>query len=159
MSKGKSFLFSGTNGSIIQYLETHLSKPSDEPTAVVWDHITATQDTYGGTLIPKSFEVDVPQSSVTPNGKMWTHGNATEHIFEAIVSIKDIPLLKDSNPNLYTQFILYDYYRSLCKAVAKGISFKRIITIGNWEFAFAPARKGQKYPVVKHALFTGLEMR
>lgn len=157
MSKSSSGLFHGTAGSDYQKSETLLSYPPDETTAVVWNHIDATQDSYGGTIIPKSFVVDVPTSAATPTGKMWTHGNATEHMYEAMVSIKDNPRLKGSNPNLYSQFVLYDYYKSLGKAVSKGISYNHTIKVGNWEFVFAPARKGQKYPVVKNALFTGLK--
>ena len=153
MSKGFSSLFKGTKGN----LEIPLLYIQDEPTAVVWNHIKATQESYSGTLIPKSFEIDVPRSSITPAGKMWTHGNATEHMYEAMISIKNNPRLKGSNPNLYSQFVLYDYYKSLRIAVSKGINFKTAVSIGNWEFAFALARNGQKYPVVKHALFKGIE--
>ncbi len=128
----------------------------EETTASVWYHITSTQETYSGTQIPKSFEVDVPKTSATPFGKMWTHGNATEHMHQAMISIKDSPRLKGSNPNLYSQFILYDYYKSLGKVVSKGVKYNSTVTEGHWEFAFAPARKGQKYPVVKHALFRGI---
>lgn len=157
MSKGGSGLFNGTKGNGIQNIERLFPNPADESTAVVWEHIKATQETYSGTVIPKSFEVDVPKSSKTPAGKMWTHGNATEHMYEAMISIKESPRLKGSNPNLYSQFILYDYYKSLGRAIKKGINFKTTVRIGNWEFAFAQARNGQNYPVVKHALFTGLE--
>ncbi len=157
MSKGKSGLFRGTAGSELEYLDKLFPHPADENTAVVWDHINATQDTYKGTVIPKSFEIDVPRTAMTPEGKMWTHGNATEHMYEAMVSVKDDPRFKGSNPDLYSQFILYDYYKSLGKAVSKGADYKKTMTVGQWEFAFAPARNGQKYPVVKHALFTGLE--
>ncbi|GEM_PF-2725854 len=157
MSKSDSGLFSGTTGGELQYLNKLFSYTAYETTAIVWNHIKATQGTYRGTVIPKSFEVDVPHTTMTPAGKMWTHGNATEHMYEAMVSIKDDPRIKGSNPNLYSQFILYDYYRALGKAVSKGVNYKNIITVGNWEFAFSPARNGQKYPVVKHALFTGLK--
>lgn len=157
MSKSSSGLFRGTVGSGAPHLEERLPYPIDKPTAEVWDHIEATQDTYRGTVIPKSFVVDVPRSIVTPEGKMWTHGNATEHMYEAMVSIKENPRLKGSNPNLYSQFVLYDYYKSLNRAIRKGISFKKTMKVGNWEFAFAPARNDQKFPVVKHALFVGLK--
>ena len=157
MSKGGSGLYSGTAGDELQNLVKLFPHSAGETTAVVWDHIKATQDTYSGTVIPKSFEVDVPKTVRTPSGKMWTHGNATEHMYEALASIKETPRLKVSNPNLYSQFILYDYYKSLGEAVSKGISYNKTVEVGNWKFAFAPARNGQKYPVVKHALFKGLE--
>ena len=161
MSKGNSGLFSGTSGAqadFIQKLERVLSISDDENTAVVWNHIKATQENYGGTVIPRSFEVDVPTTKATPEGKLWTHGNATEHMYEAVTSIKkQAPSIINSNPNLYSQFILYDYYKSLGKAVSKGTKYGSTVTVGNWEFIIVRPREGQKYPVVKHALFTGLE--
>lgn len=137
MSKALCGLFHGTKGSVIYTLQTKFSLGPNESTADVWEHLTATQPDYGGTRIPRSFEIDVPVTPATPDGKMWTHGNATEHMFEAVVSIKDDPLLKGSNPDLYTQFLLYDYYKSLGKAVSGGINFKNIIHAGRWEFAFS----------------------
>ena len=161
MSKGNSGLFTGTIGSqadFIQSLERLLSISDDEGTAVVWDHINAIQKYYEGTVIPRYFELDVPKTKVTPEGKVWTHGNATEHIYEAVTSIRrHAPSIVNSNPNLYSQFILYDYYKSLGKAVRKGFDYGSIATVGNWEFIIVKPRNGQKYPVVKHALFTGLE--
>ncbi len=153
MCKTDSGLFGGTKGA----KALSLSKKPDESTAVVWKHIKPTADSYPNSKIPRSFEVDVPKTSSTPAGKMWTHGNATEHMYEALISLKEIPMLKISNPNLYTQFILYDYYKSLGLAVSKGIKYSGTITIGSWEFAFAKPRVGAKYPVVKHALFKGLQ--
>jgi len=161
MSKGNSGLFSGTSGSqasFIHRLERVLAIPKNESTATVWNHVKATQENYSGTVIPKSFEVDVPITSATPDGKLWTHGNATEHMYEAVTSIKkQAPSIINSNPNLYSQFILYDYYKSLGKAVDKGTKHGSTVTVGNWEFIIVKPREGQKYPVVKHALFTGLE--
>ncbi len=101
--------------------------------------------------------MDVPITKDTPSGKLWTHGNSTEHMYEAISSAKNNPMLKNSNPNLYTQFILYDYYKSVGKAVKNGVNYDKTITSGNWEFIFAKPRKGYYYPVVKHAKFIGLQ--
>ena len=63
-------------------------------TSIVWFYIKSTQDVYAGTDLPRSFNIDVP------NGQMWTHGNATKHMHEAILSLKEDPKLKDSNPKL-----------------------------------------------------------
>ena len=161
MSKGASGLYTGTIGGERQFLrklERLFSKlDSDEPTAVVWSHLNATAENYGGTVIPRSFEIDVPITSTTPNGRMWTHGNATEHMYEAVSTIKaQAPRIINSNPNLYSQFILYDYYKSLGKALKKGLPYGKRTTIGNWEFIIAQPRNGGRFPVVKHALFTGL---
>ena len=155
MSKSGSGLFSGTSGN--EYKDEKFAYSNNEPTAVVWEKIAPTAQNYPGTEIPRSFIVDVPSTKHNPEGKLWTHGNATEHMHEALTSIKDNPRLKVSNPNLYSQFILYDYYKAL-NAVCRGeINYNRTYRIGNWEFAFSEARSGQKYPVVKHALFTGFK--
>ena len=48
MSKGSSGLFLGTKGDIAvleKKLENLFSSADNESTAVVWDHISATQDT------------------------------------------------------------------------------------------------------------------
>lgn len=120
-------------------------------TSVVWSHITATQNDYPGTELPKSFNIDTPQ------GKIWTHGNATEHMYEAISSLKkSAPTMVNSNPKLYTQFILYDYWKSLGKAVKSGIEYNKKITVGRWEFILSKPRKAGDNPVVKHAQFKGL---
>lgn len=67
---------------------------------------------------------------------MWTHGNATKHMHEAILSLKDDPKLKDTNPKLYTQFILFDYWKSLGLTVKNGIRYDKKLTTGSWEFIF-----------------------
>ena len=79
-------------------------------------------------------------------------------MYEAVSSIKKNALkIINSNPNLYSQFILYDYYKSVGKVLEKGVKYGQITKVGNWEFIIVQARPGQKYPVVKHALFVGLE--
>lgn len=154
MSKGISGYFKNTLGAI-EMQHFHLAPP--ETTAIVWRHIKPTNEEYLGTILPKSFVIDVPKTNETPAGKMWTHGNATEHMYEAISSTKDNPLIKSSNPNLYTQFILYDYYKTIGTVVRSSISYEKKITYGHWEFVFARARSADKYPVVKHAKFIGLK--
>ncbi len=120
-------------------------------TSEVWNHITSTADNYSGTVIPKSFEIN------TPAGEMWTHGNATEHMYEAVTSIKNnAPNIVNSNPNMYSQFILFDYWKSLSNAVASGIVYNKLIHSGSWDFVFSKPRNNEKYPVIKHALFTGI---
>ncbi|MCR5663199.1 MAG: filamentous hemagglutinin [bacterium] len=139
MSKGLSGLFPGTLGTFVQDIWN---------TSIVWQHIYITQKNYSGTTLPRSFNIDTPQ------GKMWTHGNATKHMHQAILSFKDDPRLKFSNPKLYTQFILFDYWKSLSAAVNDGIKYDKMIYSGNWEFLFSKPRKKGDNPVVKHAQFT-----
>ena len=129
----------------------------NETTATVWRHIKATAENYLGTSLPKSFSMDVPITKDNPSGKMWSHGNATEHMYEAISSSNEYPNIKSSNPDLYTQFILYDYYISVSNAVKNGVNYEKKVTSGNWEFVFSSPREKQKYPVIKHAKFKGLK--
>ena len=137
----------------VAILELLSNEFSYEPnsTAVVWNRINSTAENYGGTVIPKSFTIN------TTSGEMWTHGNATEHMYEALIAIKTkAPRIINSNPNLYSQFILYDYWKSLNNTVKNGIRYERLITEGRWEFKFSRPRSGAKYPVIKHAKFLGL---
>lgn len=46
-------------------------------TGTVWDSIKSTQPNYLGSVIPKSFEMTLPNGQ-----KVCVHGNATEHIAE-----------------------------------------------------------------------------
>lgn len=139
MSKALSGHFDGTSGH------------QNWNTSEVWTNITPTQANYPGTDVPRSFNI------TTFQGEMWTHGNATKHIHEAIMSLKDDPKLKDSNPKLYTQFIIYDYWKSLEIAVSEGINYDTKVTAGSWEFIFSKPRKSDLNPVIKHARFTGLK--
>lgn len=156
MSKGISGLFKGTSGFISNLIKQLEYSIPEESTAIVWDRLFATQECYVGTIIPRSFKIIVPTSSMAPDGILWTHGNATKHIYEAFSSVKRRPMILSTNPSLYAQFILYDYYKSLSRAVQAGGHFGDLIQVGNWEFIIARARPGRQYPVVKHALFKGL---
>lgn len=138
MSKPTSNLFSSTSGA------------KSWNTSIVWPHIQPTQDNYGGTDLPRSFNIDTPQ------GSLWTHNNATKHMHEAILSLKDNPKLKDTNPKLYTQFIMYEYWRALGAAVKDGIEYEKTINFGKWEFIFSKPRSQGNNPVVKHARFVGI---
>jgi hypothetical protein len=138
MSKSISGHFHGTVGS------------DNWNTSIVWDNIIETQGNYGGTDLPKSFVV------TTPQGFMWTHNNATKHMHEAILSLKDDPKMKNTNPKLYTQFILYEYRCALRQAVKKEIKYEKKVYSGNWEFIFSRPRTPGHDPVIKHAKFTGL---
>ena len=149
MSKYLSGHFVGSAGYSQALLAATLELPPDESTASVWRYIQATQPDYPGTVIPRSLTVD------TPNGTFWTHGNATKHIYEALISIKDSPILKNTNPALFAQFILYDYRKALPAATSGTIRLGTRIRAGYWEFILGK-RNGDEYPVVKHALFNGL---
>ena len=119
-------------------------------TGTVWDNIIATQNNYPNTNIPKSFEVEV-------NGqKVWVHGNATEHMYEDVYArIMAGEGTAYTNPNLYTQELMSDFYGSLEQATVSGIKYGELISAGNWEFIFAPPRQEGLLPVIKHAQFNG----
>ena len=59
--------------------------------------------------------------------------------------------LKNSNPKLYTQFILFDYWKSLSSAVKSEITYEKKIYSGKWDFIFSKPRAGGDNPVIKHA--------
>lgn len=150
MSKSLSGLFSGTEGYALETFARETGIRPIRSTAEVWNHITATDRNYIGTPIPKSFVLD------TPNGNFWAHPNGTKHMEEALNSIKEYPMLKNTNPSLYAQFILYDFREAVIAATANGAPKpKTKCTVGNWEFFF-DKRASDKYPVIYHAKFLGL---
>lgn len=146
-AKFNSTHFTGTNGSTEELMNGLFGSP-DEPTATVWGHIEPTQPNYEGTQIPRSFIV------ATPSEKFWTHGNATKHMNEFVATLKDEPRIAQSNPSLLSQFVLYDYRKSLIGATKNGTRFNRIVKSGHWEFRFSRS-KGDKHTVIVHALFKG----
>lgn len=140
MSKVSSGLFNSTSNKTSSLFNT----------SIVWHHLKQTQENYTTLELPKSFEMDIQ------GGKMWVHGNATEHMFQEISkNWNGKNPMKIANPKLYTQFVLYDFYQSLNSATAKGIKYDKIVTVGNWELIFSRPRTSGKLPVVKHAQFLG----
>ena len=135
-------------GELGKYVDDAVERGSASGT--VWDNINATQDCYPNTNIPKSFEVEV-------NGqKMWVHGNATEHMYDEVYAkIIAGEGTAYTNPNLYTQRLMSDFYSSLEQATSSGIKYGELISSGNWEFIFAPPRQEGLLPVIKHAQFNG----
>ena len=141
----------GTDGgAVLNDADVGSAVEGGSKTATVWDNIKATQDVYPNTNIPKSFEVDV-------NGqKMWVHGNATEHIYEDVYKgMASGNGTAFTNPNLYTQELMNDFYGSLEQATKSGITYGEKINSGNWEFIFAKPRQDGQLPVIKHSMFNG----
>ena len=119
-------------------------------TGTVWDNIKATQDVYPSTNIPRSFEVH------TNGQKIWVHGNATEHIYEDVYKgITSGNGTAFTNPNLYTQELMTDFYGALEQATKSEITYGEKINSGNWEFIFAKSRQEGNLPVIKHSKFNG----
>lgn len=147
MSKGGSGLFTGTSGQKVMTKKRH--QLIDENTADVWNHITVTQPSDISLPVPKSFILS------TKAGKYWVNPNGTKHIIDELTSSKTHHPLKQANPNLYGQFLLFDYYKSVNRIPSHKIIYGEKIVSGKWEFIFAEARNGGKYPVIKHAQFNG----
>ncbi len=146
------------NETKVKDIENNLNTLEEPIKEIIWDNIIATQPNYPNTNIPRSFEVAVNEQ------RMWVHGNATEHIYEDVISkmsIKNKTTYVNgsgtayTNPNLYTQELISDFYGSLEKATIGNIKYEEIIIQGNWEFIFSKPRKKGQLPVVKHAQFNG----
>lgn len=130
MSKGDCGLFKGINST----------------TAYVWDSITATQPTYAGTEIPKSFVVR------TENGAFWVHGNATEHMADYVLKkLKDGASL--DSVRLDSQLILADMHESLSAVTKNSVQYNKLLSHGNWEFVIKKPKSADKYDAVIHAMY------
>ncbi len=87
---------------------------------------------------------------------MWVHGNPTEHMYEDVYAkIKAGEGTAYTNPNLYTQELMSNFYGSLEQATVSGIQYGGLISAGNWEFIFTAPRQEGLLPVIKHAQFNG----
>ena len=111
-------------------------------TGTVWDNIKATQECYGGTQIPRSFEIDLGDQ------KIWVHGNATKHLYDDVIN-------RGGDTDLYTQILLSDFKGALQEAVSSGIAYGETITVNNWTFKISPAKEDGLLPALIHAQFNG----
>ena len=141
--------FYGTNGSTKEAL-AEIFGFLDEPTATVWAHIHPTQPNYPGTQIPRSFVID------TEHGSFWTHGNATKHMNEAVTALKGSLMMTNTNPNLLSQFVLYDYRKALNKVTSQDVKLGHMYESDHWSIMFRK-KKGDANTVVVHALFKGFK--
>jgi len=80
--KGGAVLTEKVVAKVVSKTETTVKVGADvAKTGTVFDSIKSTQPVYPGSVIPKSFEM------ILPNGqKVWEHGNATEHMAEYAAS-------------------------------------------------------------------------
>ena len=147
MSKALSGLFLNTQGYTLEMLARwaegehapRIERPL-ELTAIVWKHIEPTDECCLGTEVPRSFVFK------TATGSFWVNPNGSKHVKEAVVSAKEFPRLKEFDPKLYAQFILYDYMKALEFVAPKVSQGHRLLAkSGNWEFAFG-SRGGTSTP-------------
>ena len=137
--------------SMFSYFQEHnpeLFENNYDGTKNVWDKITGTDPCYQNTILPKSFDVE------TDSGMYHVNPNGTKHIHELITSNKDLPKIKDTNPKLYTQFLLHNFQHALNSALKQGVKKNEFVTVEGWELKFGQ-RPGDRYPVVFHARYRG----
>jgi RHS repeat-associated protein len=112
-------------------------------TGTVWDDIIATQPNYPGSLLPKSFELN------TANGKVWVHGNASEHIAEFIKMKAEF--YTPETVRLATQQQLRSLQSAISEAIKGGIKYEQELKIGDWILKFGAAKEVGQLPVLYHA--------
>jgi RHS repeat-associated protein len=114
-------------------------------TGTIWDSIKPTQPLYEGTTIPRSFEM------TTANGKIWVHGNATEHIAEYATAMLNRGV-SPSVVNMSTQAQMRSLQAAVNAATANGVQYGKLLNIGGWELKFGAPQQAGQLPVLIHAL-------
>ena len=114
-------------------------------TGTVFDSITATQPTYPGSVIPRSFEMALPNGE-----RVWVAGNATEHMAE-FVQMKAVNYTAEA-VRLASQEQLSSLQAAVNAATQSGIPYNQMINVGGWELKFAPPRQAGQLPSLIHAL-------
>ena len=114
-------------------------------TGTVFDFIKPTQPNYPGSVIPKSFEMSLPNGK-----KIWVHGNASEHLAEfAQYKAKNyIP----ETVRLTSQQQLRSLRASIYTATKNGIVYDKMIEVDGWQLKFQPPRQKGQHPALIHAL-------
>ena len=116
-------------------------------TGTVFDSIKGTQPVYPGSVIPKSFEMTLPNGQ-----KVWVHGNATEHMAEYAAS-KALTNTPEA-VRLASQTELRSFQAALDTATKDGMSYGRI-TVDGWQLEIKPPRAAGELPTVIHARYLG----
>ncbi|PQL07679.1 hemagglutinin [Pantoea ananatis] len=116
-------------------------------TGTVFDSIKGTQPVYPGSVIPKSFEMTLPNGQ-----KVWVHGNATEHMAEYAAS-KAVTNAPEA-VGLASQTELRSFQAALDTATKNGMSYGRI-TVDGWQLEIKPPRSAGELPTVIHARYLG----
>lgn len=111
----------------------------------VWDSIVATQGTYEGTVIPRSFELS------TQSGRVWVSNNATEHVAEFVLG--RAATLTPEAARLVSEIQLANLQGAINAAGRMGIKYGELMKVGRWELVFQPPRAAGQLPTVTHALY------
>src|SRR5262249_34581951 len=105
-----------------------------EETGTVWDAITATQDVYEGTVIPRSFILE------TEGADVWVAPNATEHLPEYVYTRLEKEAVTSFSTNIWTQMQLNSLRTAVGAATSEGVAYGIPLKVGAWELVFSPAR-------------------
>ncbi|HDL8287052.1 TPA: hemagglutinin repeat-containing protein [Yersinia enterocolitica] len=116
-------------------------------TGTVFDSIKGTQPVYPGSVMPKSFEMTLPNGQ-----RVWVHGNATEHMAEYAAS-KAVTNTPEA-VRLASQTELRSFQAALDTATKNGMSYGRI-TVDGWQLEIKPPRAAGELPTVIHARYLG----
>ncbi|WP_274715156.1 hypothetical protein [Xenorhabdus bovienii] len=117
-------------------------------TGTVFDSIKGTQPVYPGSVIPKSFEMSLPNGQ-----KVWVHGNATEHMAEYAAS-KAVTHTPEA-VRLASQEQLRSFQSAVNTATKNNIPYSKRITVDGWQLEIKPPRAAGELPTIIHARYVG----
>ena len=115
---------------------------------LVWEKIEPTASVIRGTEIPATFNVSAGGQ------KFWVNANGSEHMAEYVLS-RDLNNLHPYNIDLINQIVLTQFQAAVETAVQQGIKYDEMMTVGNYELIFRPARQEGLNPVISHARYIG----
>nr|WP_223271391.1 VENN motif pre-toxin domain-containing protein [Buttiauxella sp. B2] len=124
------------------------AKNSQLPTGTVFDSIKGTQPVYPGSVIPKSFEMTLPNGQ-----KVWVHGNATEHMAEYAAS-KAVTQTPEA-VRLASQEELRSFQAAVNTATKNNMPYGERITVDGWQLEIKPPRSRGELPTIIHARYLG----
>ncbi|WJV68860.1 hemagglutinin repeat-containing protein [Pectobacteriaceae bacterium CE70] len=125
-----------------------IAKNSQLPTGTVFDSIKETQSVYPGSVIPKSFEMTLPNGQ-----KVWVHGNATEHMAEYAAS-KAVTHTPEA-VKLASQEELRSFQSAVNTATKSSMPYGERITVDGWQLEIKPPRAEGELPTIIHARYIG----
>lgn len=142
---GGAGLVRGVMSAATNALGKFAARSAAKGTGTVWDFVKATQPLYEGTAIPRSFEL------ATGNGKVWVHGNATEHMAEYATSMLNRGV-SPSMVNIGTQAQMTSLQSAVNAATANGVQYGKLLNVGGWELKFGAPQQAGQLPALIHAL-------
>ncbi|MDU1575992.1 MAG: hemagglutinin [Pantoea sp.] len=121
----------------------NVAKVNQLQTNIVFDAIKGTQPAYPGSVIPKPFEMTLPNGH-----KVLVHGNATEHMAEYAAS-KAVNYTPEA-VRLESQTELISFQAALNTASKNGMTYGRM-EVDGWQLEIKPPRAEGEIPTIIHA--------